>query len=197
MGLGGNLACFTGLVCGIGIVFRACRNGYLYQTRQDDTTCQVPHQVFFSDQFHVYCSVLNYCACHLPYKPGFVLQARRLRGTVIHLSGLPETQRRQTHRGSESTRFLHGLAPDGVYLAPGVTPGAVGSYPTISPLPGKCRAVCFLWHFPFPCPIVRGTPDCPGRPVCGSPDFPLPRALAGGSDCLAGDTSIVHLRVIV
>ncbi len=32
---------------------------------------------------------------------------------------------------------LFGLAPDGVYRAPSITLGAVGSYPTFSPLPGK------------------------------------------------------------
>ena len=38
------------------------------------------------------------------------------------------------------------LASRGVYRASVVTFGAVGSYPTFSPLP--LRAVCFLWHFP-------------------------------------------------
>ena len=32
---------------------------------------------------------------------------------------------------------LFGLAPDGVYRAPLITLGAVGSYPTFSPLPGE------------------------------------------------------------
>ena len=32
---------------------------------------------------------------------------------------------------------LFGLAPNGVYRAPSITLGAVGSYPTFSPLPGK------------------------------------------------------------
>ena len=43
------------------------------------------------------------------------------------------------------------LAPRGVYHASSVTLGAVGSYPTISPLPWHSwerRAVCFLLHFP-------------------------------------------------
>src|SRR5262249_25567333 len=47
---------------------------------------------------------------------------------------------------------LFGLAPHGVYPAPGVAAGAVRSYRTFSPLPsgagGVRRAVCFLWHFP-------------------------------------------------
>ena len=32
---------------------------------------------------------------------------------------------------------LFGLAPNGVYRAPSIALGAVGSYPTFSPLPGK------------------------------------------------------------
>ena len=32
---------------------------------------------------------------------------------------------------------LFGLAPNGVYRAPANTLGAVGSYPTFSPLPGE------------------------------------------------------------
>ena len=44
---------------------------------------------------------------------------------------------------------LFGLAPDWVYPAPSIALGAVGSYPTISPLPRDGRgAVYFLWHFP-------------------------------------------------
>ena len=42
------------------------------------------------------------------------------------------------------------LARGGVCRASGVTVGAVGSYPTLSPLPRVLRrvAVCFLWHCP-------------------------------------------------
>lgn len=45
---------------------------------------------------------------------------------------------------------LLGLAPGGVCHASPVTSAAVGSYPTLSPLPfGRSGgAVCFLWHFP-------------------------------------------------
>ena len=45
--------------------------------------------------------------------------------------------------------FLFDLAPNGVYPAPAVTLGAVGSYPTFSPFLWQARVVCFLWHFPF------------------------------------------------
>lgn len=47
----------------------------------------------------------------------------------------------------------------------------VGSYPTVSPLPGRrtCRAVCFLW----PCPTIArpgGYPaSCPAEPGLSSP----------------------------
>ena len=37
--------------------------------------------------------------------------------------------------GRASPALLFGLAPRGVYRAPDVTIGAVGSYPTVSPLP--------------------------------------------------------------
>jgi len=66
--------------------------------------------------------------------------------------------------------LLFGLAPRGVFRAPGVTTGAVGSYPTFSPLPNvesisktsrrsPCAmpprstpsAVYSLWHFPWRC----------------------------------------------
>ena len=51
-------------------------------------------------------------------------------------------------------RRLFGLAPTGGYRATTVTSGAVGSYPTVSPLPSRTlrsfRAVSFLWPFPSP-----------------------------------------------
>jgi len=64
--------------------------------------------------------------------------------------------------------LLFGLAPRGVFHAPGITAGAVGSYPTFSPLPNDAcisstsrRFPCAmppcslrrrsnsLWHFPW------------------------------------------------
>jgi len=70
-----------------------------------------------------------------------------------HLSGIRLTAnlKRPTRESNEAGNFssLFGLAPDGVYRAPGVTDGTVGSYPTFSPLPASRRAVCFLWHFPW------------------------------------------------
>jgi hypothetical protein len=45
-------------------------------------------------------------------------------------------------------RNLFDLSTHKVYRAPFITVGAVGSYPTFSPLPfDKLGAVCFLWHF--------------------------------------------------
>src|SRR5215471_11491917 len=68
---------------------------------------------------------------------------------------------------------LFGLAPHGVYPAPGVAAGAVRSYRTFSPLPsgarGVRRAVCFLWHFPS----RRRDRALPGMPPVWSSDFPL------------------------
>src|SRR5277367_3531671 len=71
----------------------------------------------------------------------------------------------QTSRASSP--LLFGLAPRGVFRAPDVAIGAVGSYPTFSPLPASAREAktsrrftcemtpCganrrfkFLWHYP-------------------------------------------------
>src|SRR5271163_3007657 len=73
----------------------------------------------------------------------------------------------QTSRASSP--LLFGLAPRGVFRAPDVAIGAVGSYPTFSPLPesareaktsrrftcaispcGANRRFKFLWHYPSP-----------------------------------------------
>ena len=65
------------------------------------------------------------------------------------------------------TKSFFGLAPKGVYKAIYVTTNAVGSYPTISPLP-LFMAIFFLLHFPwgFPRRLL------PGFGVLVSPDFP-------------------------
>src|SRR5690349_20714150 len=55
-------------------------------------------------------------------------------------------------------RRLFGLAPTGGCRATSVTGRAVGSYPTVSPLPALRPAVCFLW----PCPSPRGAQALPG-----------------------------------
>ncbi len=73
--------------------------------------------------------------------------------------------------GPPSNAPLHGLAPDGVYLASPVTRGAVSSYLAFSPLPqDKPGAVCFLWHFPW------GHPRSPLATIlpCGARTFLQP-----------------------
>ena len=66
---------------------------------------------------------------------------------------------------------LFGFAPGGVYHAADVAAGAVRSYRTLSPLPSRSRAVCFLWHFPW----GRPRRALPGTVFPWSPDFPPPR----------------------
>ena len=93
--------------------------------------------------------------------------------------GLPG---RQTRRATSPPLF--GLAPDGVCRATSVAGGAVGSYPTFSPLPAPHKgplAVCFLWHFPsgFPAWALPSILPCGARTflarICGRghpPRFP-------------------------
>src|SRR5207237_5950359 len=76
--------------------------------------------------------------------------------------GLPAAQ--ATRAGS---RCLLGLAPTGGYRAAPVTRRAVGSYPTVSPLPLDTRAVYFLWPYPSPC----GAQALPGSLPCGARTF--------------------------
>jgi len=78
---------------------------------------------------------------------------------------------------------LFGLAPCGVYHAAGITAGAVGSYPTLSPLPRKaCMSVhlnvpeeqgelILSWRFAF---------CCTGRNLALTPDS---RTLSGTLPC--------------
>jgi hypothetical protein len=104
---------------------------------------------------------------------------------------------------------LFGLAPCGVYPAPGFTAGAVRSYRTISPLPwhwdwpsrrtrsefqgcprpdpkkrgGVAEAVSFLWHWPSADLEVR-VPDVIRHTALRSSDFPPPKCAEAhsGSD---------------
>ena len=50
----------------------------------------------------------------------------------------------------------------------------MGSYPTVSPLPARMRAVCSLWRFPWGCPRRA----LPGTVASWSPDFPRQRTAA-------------------
>src|SRR5256712_13651491 len=76
--------------------------------------------------------------------------------------GLPAAP--ATRAGS---RCLLGLAPTGGYRAASVAGRAVGSYPTVSPLPLDKRAVCFLWPYPSPC----GAQALPGSLPYGARTF--------------------------
>lgn len=108
---------------------------------------------------------------------------RRENVAAIHLGrmlpcasrNLPGRWAGNSPRGFPLAPPLFGLAPGGVYRAAPVASRAVGSYPTLSPLPrirqSRTVAVCFLWHFPW---------GRPRRPLTGtvfpwSPDFPHPR----------------------
>jgi len=113
------------------------------------------------------------------------------------------------HDSMQTLPSLFGLAPCGVYPAPGVTAGAVRSYRTISPLPrrwrfrngehtrqagatrvlrfqggpperGVAEAVSFLWHWPSTGFEAR-VPDVIRHTALRSSDFPPPanRACAG------------------
>ena len=75
---------------------------------------------------------------------------------------------------------LFGLAPRGVCHAIGITPDAVRSYRTISPLPSTVKnrhsAVYFLLHFPWP---VAGPPAVSRHAALRRPDFPPMPVVAG------------------
>ena len=73
---------------------------------------------------------------------------------------------------------LFGLAPRGVFTAGGITPAAVRSYRTISPLPPsgaallpRPKAVYFLWHFPS---SLAARPAVSRHVALWRPDFPPP-----------------------
>ena len=72
------------------------------------------------------------------------------------------------------TLRLFGLAAGGVCLAAGVTPGAVRSYRTISPLPGLLPAVSFLLHYPSDCSALMLSSTVPrGMGLAIPPQFGL------------------------
>ena len=76
-------------------------------------------------------------------------------------------------------RRLFGLAPTGGYRATAVASGAVGSYPTVSPLPLRpcgSRAVCSLW----PLSVALRRPGVTWQSTLWSSDFP--RAPCGTRD---------------
>jgi len=114
---------------------------------------------------------------------------------------------------------LFGLAPCGVYPAPGFTAGAVRSYRTISPLPrrrgskllqgcprpvpkkrgGVAEAVSFLWHWPS-ADLEARVPDVIRHTALRSSDFPPPKCAEAhsGSDrpVLLPESSLLESRFI-
>ena len=118
---------------------------------------------YFSDLFGNYLKVRGFYRAtkvnrQLACKPGSVWLRRepergshssgtafaRCLSQPTRMTGL-ETSRKAFRPAASS---LFGLAPGGVYRAISVAGDAVGSYPTLSPLPARTQAVCFLWHFP-------------------------------------------------
>jgi len=79
---------------------------------------------------------------------------------------VPLSRRAVSHR-------LFGLAPTGVCRATAVTSGAVGSYPTVSPLPQRSltTAVCFLLHCPSCTTRAVHAQALPGSLPCGARTF--------------------------
>ena len=79
---------------------------------------------------------------------------------------VPLSRRAVSHR-------LFGLAPTGVCRATAVTSGAVGSYPTVSPLPRRslATAVCFLLHCPSCTTHAVHAQALPGSLPCGARTF--------------------------
>ncbi len=108
------------------------------------------------------------------------------------------------HGSSRLLPSLFGLAPCGVYPAPGFTAGAVRSYRTFSPLPrrdwpfrrtwrvipeaqpdlerggGVAEAVSFLWHWPS-VSLEAHSPDVIRHTALRSSDFPPPASAVNGS----------------
>src|SRR5215472_1627754 len=65
----------------------------------------------------------------------------------------------EARTGRASPPLLFGLAPRGVFRAPGIAVGAVGSYPTFSPLPNDLTSRGELAVFPQACrrgPSITG-----------------------------------------
>ena len=102
------------------------------------------------------------------------------RGSFI-CCDLTRSPNRFRSRDGPSHGPLFGLAPDGVYRAASLALGAVGSYPTFSPLPRpKPWRYIFCGTFRQPA-LASGLPECiPGgtgvtrHRVLRCSDFPLP-----------------------
>src|SRR6476469_48002 len=86
---------------------------------------------------------------------------------------------------------LFDLAPGGVYRASRVTVAAVRSCHTLSPLPCRSPAVCFLWHYPSD----HSGRALPGTVALWSPDFPPPLARRRLPGLLALEALLLALRL--
>jgi len=73
---------------------------------------------------------------------------------------------------------LFGLAPGGVYRAAPVARDAVRSCRTLSTLPVRRRAVCFLWHYPSP---PKERPGVTRHRCSVEPGLSSPPAFAGAA----------------
>ena len=105
-------------------------------------------------------------------------QPTRMFRNVLHDPGRGGPPRAGRTRVCNRTPCLFGLAPCGVYRATAVTSRAVGSYPTLSPLPSAIladlpTAVCFLLHWPSS-ELELAVPDVIRHTALRSSDFPLP-----------------------
>jgi hypothetical protein len=85
---------------------------------------------------------------------------------------------RTTSRNVAHMPSLFGLAPGGVYRAGPVARTAVRSCRTLSTLPVRSRAVCFLWHCPSPPKEWPGVTRhrCSVEPGLSSPPLREPRS---------------------
>ena len=87
----------------------------------------------------------------------------------------------RTTRSGPLLGSLFDLAPDGVFRAAVLARGAVGSYPTFSPLPRLPGAVCFLWH----CPSASLATPPPACIPAGWPGYAASRPVVFGLSSLS------------
>ncbi len=86
----------------------------------------------------------------VPLRPGGRRGDGHSSGTAV-ARGLVRSTRTTGRRRprAHALSSLSDLAPGGACRAAPVAGGAVGSYPTVSPLPEPAPAVCSLWRFPW------------------------------------------------
>jgi hypothetical protein len=103
----------------------------------------------------------------VPPLPGGIELPTRASGLKRPCGDIGRDESRADHARA---RPLFGIAPGGACRAGPVARPAVGSYPTVSPLPPdrSREADCSLWRFPSGCPGRA----LPGTVASWSPDFP-------------------------